>query len=129
MAHEAQPGLLAGALAEQPGLGIRGRGMGVVAPLLAVEVPAAVAAARRWLVGAILRAEALHRCPRLDQRAIDRKMLPTQELPNLRLVEHRRQEPGRGFALEQPVAVGRERGRVHTGSSIPSPTNQRNSRL
>jgi hypothetical protein len=57
------------------------------------------------------------------------EMLPTQELPNLRLVEHRRQEPGRGFALEQPVAVGRERGRVHTGSSIPSPTNQRNSRL
>jgi hypothetical protein len=35
MAHEAQHGLLARALTEQPGLGIGGRSMGVVAPLLA----------------------------------------------------------------------------------------------
>ena len=40
---KAEPGLLAFALAEQLGLGIGGRGVGVIAALLAMEVALAVA--------------------------------------------------------------------------------------
>ena len=95
--------------------------MGVVVPPLAVEVPAVVAAAARRLVGAVLRAEAFHRCPGLDQRAVDREVLATQELSDPRVVEDRRQELGRDLALEQSVAVGRERGRMPDRVVDPEP--------
>ena len=95
--------------------------MGVVAPLLAVEVPAAIAAAVRRLVGAVLGAEALHRRPGLDQRAVDREVLAAQELPNVRVAEDRRQEFGRDLALKQPVAVGREDGRMPDRIVDPEP--------
>src|ERR1700691_2736760 len=56
MSHVAELGLLACGFAEQPGIGIGGRGMRIVAALLATEVtlciaPTAPAAAfsRRWL--------------------------------------------------------------------------------
>jgi hypothetical protein len=63
MAHEAQLGLLARALAEQPRLGISGRSMGVVAPPLAMEVTAGVAATAGRLVALVLGPKALHRGP------------------------------------------------------------------
>jgi hypothetical protein len=53
--------------------------------------------------------------------AIDREVLAAQELPNLRVVEHGRQELSRDLALEQPVAVGRERGRVPDQIGDPEP--------
>jgi Integrase core domain len=97
-----------------------------VAPPLAMEVPLTVAAAGGRRADAILRAEALDRGRRLapsrdlgrrpgaptDQRAVDRKVLATEELSHPRVVEDCRQEPGRDLALEQPVPVGRERGRM-----------------
>ena len=121
MAHEAELGLFARALAEQPRLGVGGRGVSIVAPPLAMEVPAAVAAAGWRLVGAVLRAEALDRCSGLDQGAVDREVLATQELSDPRVVEDRRQELGRDLALEQPVAVGRERGRMPDRIADPEP--------
>jgi hypothetical protein len=78
MAHEAELGLLARALAEQSRLGVGGRRMGV-APPLAMEVPLTVAAAGGRRADAILRAEALDRGPGLDQRAVDREVLATEE--------------------------------------------------
>ena len=53
-------GLLAFALAIEPGLRVGGRSMGGVTARLAVEVTFAVAATRRRLVRTILGAEALH---------------------------------------------------------------------
>jgi hypothetical protein len=44
MAHEREPRLLARSLAEQPGVGIGGRGVRVVAAALAVKIALAVAA-------------------------------------------------------------------------------------
>ena len=49
MAHEAQPGFLATALAEQPRVRIGARGMAVIGPPLAMEVPARIAAASKAL--------------------------------------------------------------------------------
>jgi hypothetical protein len=58
--------------------------MGRIAAPLTVKVDLAVTASRRiigrWFAGAIfvLRLEAFHGCPCLDQRAIDRKMIARQ---------------------------------------------------
>ena len=105
MADEGQLGLLASALAVEPGLGVGGRGVGVVAALLTVEMALAVAARPRRLAAAVLGPEALHGGPSLDQRAVDREVLVRQQRLDLRLVEHGTQELGRDLALEQPVAV------------------------
>jgi hypothetical protein len=43
VAHEAQPGFLAAARAEQPGVGVGGRGMGVVPAPLAVKIARGIA--------------------------------------------------------------------------------------
>jgi hypothetical protein len=64
MAHEAELGLLAAALAEQLGRRVGGRGVGLVAPALAVEVAAAVAAGVvRRAARVVLGPEALDRTP------------------------------------------------------------------
>src|ERR1700741_1853055 len=92
MPHVAELGLLASALAEQAGVGVGSRGMRVVLALLAMEVALGIApltAARllpRWWIIAILRHEALHAGPCLDQRAIDREVLTGQEPTPLRQV-------------------------------------------
>src|SRR6516162_4851448 len=52
-------------------LRVGGRGVGLIAALLAVKVALAVAARRRRLAAAILETKALHAGPRLDQRAVD----------------------------------------------------------
>src|SRR5271154_1544809 len=77
MAHVAELGLLAGAFAEQPGVRVGGRRMGVILSFLAVEialgVAPAVAPGRRRFAVAILRHKTLHAGPGLNQRAIDRE--------------------------------------------------------
>ncbi|MFK4654255.1 hypothetical protein ABIF97_004189 [Bradyrhizobium japonicum] len=65
----------------EPGVGIAGRSMGVVGAPLAMEVRFGIAPAalRRRLAGAVLRFDALHRGPGLDQRAIDREVIAGQK--------------------------------------------------
>ena len=121
MAHAAQPGLLAVALAEPPGVRVGDRGVRFVAAPLAVEVTAGVAATAGRLVALVLGPKALQARPGLDQRAVDREVLAAQEVPNPRVAEHRRQEFGCDLALTQPLAVGRERGRVPHRSVDPEP--------
>src|SRR5688500_329158 len=84
--------------------------MRVVSPRLAVEVGFGIApdAAGRRLARAVLRFDALHRSPGLDQRAVDREVIARQQLLHLGLGQHRTQELGRDVALKQPVAVLRE---------------------
>ena len=117
MTHVAELGLLAGAFAEQPGVGVGGRGMRVVLALLAMEValgiaPAARLALSRGRIAAVLRHKALHAGPGLDQRAVDREVLAGQQLADLRQVQHARKELGRNIAVEQPVPVLAEHGRI-----------------
>jgi hypothetical protein len=61
----------------------------LVAALLAAKIDLGVATA--WFAGRmtvraslLLRTEALHAAPRLDQRAIDREMIVRQKTPHLR---------------------------------------------
>ena len=53
----------------------------------------------------VLGAEALHRRPGLDQRAVDREVLVRQERLHLWVGAAPRQELGRHVGLQQPVAV------------------------
>ena len=76
--HETELGLLAFALAVQPSIGVGRRGVGVVAPPLALEIDLNATAAA-WLpvivrAGLRLGAEALLRCPSLYQRAVNAEM-------------------------------------------------------
>src|SRR4029450_7770715 len=73
--HEAQPALAAVGLAVEPRVGIGGRGVALVRALLLAEVALAVAPRPRRRARAVLRPEALHRRPGLDQRAVDREVL------------------------------------------------------
>src|SRR3974390_1367276 len=66
VAHEAQPALLAIALAEELGIRVGRTRMRLVRALLAAEVALAVAAAGRRLARAVLRPEALPSGPRLQ---------------------------------------------------------------
>src|SRR5580693_8023442 len=85
-------GRLARSLAIQSRIGISDRGVGLVAALLAVEVPFPIAARRRRLAAAVLGAKALHAGPRLDQRAVDREMVVRQQGLDPLLVQYRRHE-------------------------------------
>src|SRR6516165_6605812 len=57
------------ALAIEPGVGIGGRNVGIVAARLAVEVTFAIATTRRRLTRTVLGAEALHRRPGRNLRS------------------------------------------------------------
>jgi hypothetical protein len=104
------------------GVRVGGRGVAVVAAPRAVEVAAGVApAVGWWLVLITLGPEALQAGPGLDQGPVDREVFAAQKLPHPRLVHNRRQELGRDVALEQAVAVGRERGRVPHRIVDPQP--------
>src|SRR4029453_10091315 len=73
MAHVAELGLLAGALAKQPCVGVRRRGMRLIGALLATEVALGVtppARARRRRLSALLWDKSLHSCPGPHQRAL-----------------------------------------------------------
>jgi hypothetical protein len=65
-------GGLARPLARQPGIGVCGRGVPLVAALLAMEIAVAIASGSRRLAAAILGAKTLHAGPRLDQRPVNR---------------------------------------------------------
>jgi hypothetical protein len=84
--------------------------MGVVRAFLAMEVRFGIAPAAlsRRLARAVLRLDALHRGPGLDQRAIDREVIARQKPFHLGLRQHRGQELSRDVAFQQPVAVLRE---------------------
>ena len=125
--------LLAVALLVQPRVRVGGRFMGIVRAFVAVEVRASAAIVVRSVLGA----EALVRGPGLsphgrtpvrgdpdlDQRAVHGEVIVTHEA--LRLFVHGGKKLLRHLAVEQPVAVlGEDR-----ASSMPRPTNQRNSRL
>src|SRR5436305_29800 len=71
VSHVAELRGLAGRFPEQPSVGIGGRGVRRVAPLLAMKVAFTVAAWRGRLAAAVLRAEALDAGPRFYERAID----------------------------------------------------------
>ena len=104
MTHEAQPARLALALAEQPGIGIRGGRMGRIGAPLAAEVALRVAPGGR-VAAVVLAAEALHRRPRLDQRAVDREVLVRQQPANPRAVQNRLKKARRHIPRNQTVAV------------------------
>jgi hypothetical protein len=112
MAHEAQPALATIGLAIEPRIGIAARSMRVIRALLVVEVAFAIAPRRRRLARAVLGPEALHRCPRVNERAIDREVLARQKLLDLWQRQKRRQELVRHFRFQQPVAVVREHRRM-----------------
>ena len=117
MAEEGEPGLHARALAIELGVGIARRGMGGVGARLAAEVRLGVAPARRrrlvagrpgWsfaIVPAVDRLEALHRGPRLDQRAVDAEVLARQKPLHPRLRQQRRQEARGDRPFEETIAV------------------------
>src|SRR5262249_54919417 len=116
--------LLTLALLGEFGLGVRGRAVRLIAALLAVKMALTVAP-RRWRVTrTVLRHKALHRCPSLNLRAVDGKVVVRKQGSHLPMSEKLGQEFGRHLGFEQPVAVLREH-RRHPNSSTPRPTNQR----
>ena len=106
-------------LAVEPGVGIGGRGMRIVRPLLAMEIGFLIASLSRgraprlliapaaswWLTRTVLGLDALHRRPRLDQRAVDREVIARQKPLDPGLRQHRAQELRRDVAFQQPVAA------------------------
>ena len=99
-----------------------------VAAPLAAEIHARIAAVagRRLLIA---RPKTLLARPRLQQRPIDREMLVGQQLRRVRVDQHGLEKRGGDVAIEQAVTIFVNVVGDHTGSSIPRPTNQRNSRL
>src|SRR5689334_3528947 len=118
MSHVTKLGFLARTLAEEPGIWIGGRGMRVVLALLAMEVALSIAsttailAIARGRIAAVLWHKALHAGPGLDQRTIDREVLAGKQLADLRKVQHLNEELGCNIALEQPIPVLAEYGRI-----------------
>src|SRR5262245_39090304 len=97
--------------------------MRIVAAPLALEVTFAIAAARRRLVRAILGAEALHRGPSRNLRAVDREVLVRQQAAHLLVVQKFGQELGRSLRFQQPFAVLREHRRHPDRLVDPEPGN------
>lgn len=109
MPHVAEPGLVAFALLEEPGFRVGGRGVGVVAALLALEIHSRVlAAAFRRLARTVLGHKALVGSPGVDQRAIDREMfIGSQLLPLGQNQDLAEELPHDGFR-QQPLPVLRK---------------------
>src|SRR5439155_26424408 len=105
MPHIGQFGRLARPLAVESRIGVGGRGVGLVAALLAVKVAFTVAARRRWLAAAALGTKALHAGPRLDQRYVEREVIVRQERLYRFLVEHRYNELLGNVPLDQALAL------------------------
>ena len=88
MPHVAQLRRLSRRLLIEPRIRVGGGGVRLIAavdPLrgsTAMEITLAGAPRRRRFAAAVLAAEALHRCPGLDQRAVHREMLVRQQWPN-----------------------------------------------
>src|SRR6516225_10085321 len=115
--------LLALALLGEFGLGVRGRAVRFVATLLAVKMALAVAP-RRWrFTRTVLRHKALHRCPSLNLRAVDGKVVVRKQGSHLPMSEKHGQEFARHLGFEQPVAVLRKH-RRHPNSIIHAKTDK-----
>src|SRR5689334_25316069 len=76
----------------------------------------------------VFRLEALHRSPGFDQCAIDREVIARQQPLDPGLRQNRTQKLHCDLASQKSVAVFQKVEWSHTASSMPSPTNQRNSR-
>ncbi len=113
MADEAKLGLHPWPLAVQPGVRVGCAAMCPVGALLAPEIGRRVtpAAPRATCIRRLIGLEALHRCPRLDQRAIHREVIARQQPFDPGLSQHRAEKLGCDLAVQQPVAVLRK-GRV-----------------
>ena len=137
MAHEAEHRAGAGRFLVEPRVGIGGRDMRRVRPLLAPEVDLGIAvtggrggasgrsrmgSGSGWSSAGLsgpggspgsssggvsvgLRLEALHRCPSLHQRAVDREVVVRQERRDLAVGQDRRHHLARHLGRQQPVAV------------------------
>ncbi len=110
----AELGLSTLALACQLGLGIRRGFVGLVAALGASKVTPTVVVRAIVIVVRGLRAEALHRRPRLDQGAIHREVLVARELALAGLVDDCPKQRAGHVVLQQPLAV------VAEGCPVPN---------
>src|SRR5262245_45656829 len=126
VADVAELGLLAFALAIEPFLRVAGRSVRMVAACLAMEVTFAVAAARGRLVRAILGAEALHRCPRAATcvPSTEKCSSDSSRRTSLWFTSSARNLWATSASNSRSRFFVNTVG-THTGSSIPSPTNQR----
>ena len=99
------------ALAIEPGVRIRGAGVGVIAARLPLPVRLRIAPAttRPLIVGAVLRPKALLARPRLNQRAVDREVLLGQQPTAIGQAQHLGKEAFHHLMRQQPVAILRER--------------------
>lgn len=111
VAHVAQAGLVALALLEQPGIGVRGAGVGVVAALLPFEVHLGVAP-RRCAAVIVLALEAFVRGPGLDQRAVHAEVFVAGKSAPLGAELDALKEGASEVFVEQAFAVGTEGGVV-----------------
>src|SRR5262245_47784236 len=85
------------------GLGVRGGAVRLIAALLAVKMALAVAP-RRWRVTrTVLRHKALHRCPSLNLRAVDGKVVVRKQGSHLPMSEKLGQEFACHLGFEQPL--------------------------
>jgi hypothetical protein len=105
MSHLAKLAPLALAVAIEPGVRIGRALVSLVGALLGPEVPCAIATTSRRAAAAILRTEALHRSPRLEQRPVHRKVLVGEHPLDLGLPQQRRQKILSDLARQQAVAV------------------------
>ena len=102
-------GLLPSALPGELRVGVGGRLVCLVAPLLTVEVHGEIAAiVRRRLVVVALLLEALERCPSLDERAVDREVLTAHKLRRARLRDDHPKELAGDIVREKTLAILRE---------------------
>src|SRR5215467_4224072 len=115
--------LLTLALLGEFSLGVRGRTVRLIAALLAVKMALAVAPRRWWVTRTVLRHKALHRCPSLNLRAVDGKVVVRKQGSHLPMSEKLGQEFARHLGFEQPVAVFREH-RRHPNSIIHAKTDK-----
>src|SRR4029077_14064215 len=92
MADVTKLGLHAGTFAIEHGVGIAGRGMGLVAPPLTTEVDLFIAPAARWRFGVtcgLLGLEALRAGPGFHQRAVNREVIRREKLLDVGLCQDR----------------------------------------
>jgi len=108
VADIAKPGMLAASLLVEECLGIGRALVGLVGPLLLMEVACRIAARTLRIIVPILAAKALDRCPRLNQRPVHREMIASDQPFHLELGQNRPQELDGDLTTEQPVPVRAE---------------------
>src|SRR5665213_3071562 len=107
---KAQPGFLAQRFAQELGLRLRGARVCVITPLLALEVPIPAGIGPR--ATAVLGSERFHRCPGLNQRAIDTEVLVQEQFQGSRFAHYRIKKPQGHVLTGQSLTVLAERGGV-----------------